>query len=251
MAQPTPPARPDLAGLFTEYLLKQAEAQAQGLGYADLPGGMEPHDATPVQPVDPQLAWTDALAAARFFSAALPRGGSVPPDWPVLVGTQEPAYYLAFALGNFPQLVRNLHPLLSGEPLALFTSSEPAAVTDLTGWAARQSGYPKVLLAAGVLRLARHFDEAAQLLEAEAPAGWEPARQNELAALVWHQGKAEQALALWRQQPNSVPVLFNRGMAALFLGHKDEARAALAQAVAGLPETSAWYHLGQLYLALA
>ena len=48
-----------------------------------------------------------------------------------------------------------------------------------------------------------------------------------------------------------MPVLFNRGMAALFLGRRDEAVAALTQAVAALPDTSAWHHLGHLYLALA
>jgi hypothetical protein len=48
-----------------------------------------------------------------------------------------------------------------------------------------------------------------------------------------------------------VPVLFNRGMAALFLGDAAEARTCLNQAVQQLPEESAWHHLGRLYLALA
>jgi hypothetical protein len=56
---------------------------------------------------------------------------------------------------------------------------------------------------------------------------------------------------LWQAQEASVPVLFNRGMAALFLGRAAQAREPLTQAVAGLPETSAWHHLAQLYLALA
>jgi len=48
-----------------------------------------------------------------------------------------------------------------------------------------------------------------------------------------------------------VPVLFNRGMAALFLDRPAEARADLRKATERLPESSGWHHLGRLYLALA
>ena len=76
-------------------------------------------------------------------------------------------------------------------------------------------------------------------------------RANEEAALAWHRGQGEQALALWQTQKDNVPVLFNRGMASLFLGRPPEAQTALRAAVAQLPDTSAWHHLGHLYLALA
>ena len=46
-------------------------------------------------------------------------------------------------------------------------------------------------------------------------------------------------------------MLFNRGMAALFLGKKKHAENAFLQANAKVPETSSWYHLGQLYLTFA
>ena len=46
-------------------------------------------------------------------------------------------------------------------------------------------------------------------------------------------------------------MLFNRGMAALFAGDNAAAREALRKAVAKLPESSGWHHLGRLYLALA
>jgi hypothetical protein len=45
-------------------------------------------------------------------------------------------------------------------------------------------------------------------------------------------------------------VSFNRGMAALFCGQHAEARIALSEAVKQLPDTTAWHHLGQLYLTL-
>jgi hypothetical protein len=259
-----PVSQPNLAELFTRYLHQQVEAQAQGLGYADPSDEVVPHDSTPMQPVDPKLAWTDALAVAGLLLPGQPiKNGSVPPDWPLLVSTQEPAVGLAFAFGNFPQLVRNLQPLLAGEKLAPpAAESSPANAPGLLEWAATQArsasegcsqqpAGPPLLLAAGVLRLARHFDRAEKLLAGPGPAGNDAARANEQAALAWHRGQAEQALELWRKQPDSVPVHFNRGMAALFLGKPREAVPELTRAVSGLPETSAWHHLGQLYLALA
>src|SRR5579859_4533526 len=104
-----------LANLFTRYLQRQITAQADGLAILDPDGQALPHEAVPVQPVDPRLAWEDALAVVRHFL----KGGdkarwSVPPEWTALVAGQEPAIALAFCLGNFPQMVRNLQPLLGG-----------------------------------------------------------------------------------------------------------------------------------------
>jgi hypothetical protein len=246
-----------LADLFTQYLRGQMTAQAEGLGFADLDGQVVPHEAVPVQPVDPRLAWGGALAVVHHFPAARTETSwTAPPDWPVLVANHEPAVALAFCAGNFPQLVRNLHPLLSGGDLTVLrqSSGRPMSILpSLLQWATESRAYPQVLLAAGVLRLARHFEAAAELLGSrdDVPATWQAPRANEEAALAWHGGRAEEALALWQAQKASVPVLFNRGMAALFLGRPAEAHASLTEAVAQMPDTSAWHHLGHLYLALA
>jgi tetratricopeptide (TPR) repeat protein len=247
------PNRPSLSELFDGYLNRQIEAQAQGLGYAEPAGEVVPHDATPMQPVDPKLAWTDALAPARYLGGTeKPRPAAAPSEWAHLVASEEPVLSLAFALGNFPQLVRNLPALLGGEPIS--PASLPTRALELPAlvkWARQQAGTPRALLAAGILRLARHFDQAEELLAAAVPAGSEALAGNERAALAWHRGEWERALELWQDLPESVPVLFNRGMALLFLGHAIQAREALTKAAAGLPETSAWHHLARLYLALA
>ncbi len=259
--------------LFGQHLRRQMAAQAEGLGIADPDGLVVTHETASMQPVDPRLAWEDALAAIHWITSrkrerreeaasALPVC-EVPPDWPSLVAAQEPALALAFCIGNFPQMVRNLQPFLdAGDLTALRPLAElgnkgdrPIVVPPvLLQWANSVRGYPQVFVAAGVLRMARRFDEASELLrspvDAEISSQWKALRANEEAALAWHRGKAEEALGLWQAQKSSVPVLFNRGMATLFLGRPGEARTALDQAVAQLPETSAWHHLGHLYLAL-
>jgi hypothetical protein len=255
------PAAPPLADLLAQYLQRQVSAWADGLGSGDTTAEIVPFEAAPVQPVDSRLAWDGATATARFFQAqATPRSWQAPADWPALVTAHEPAAALAFSFGNFPQLVRNLHPLWQASDLSALrpAGARPVPAPMLEDWAAgvvSKQVYPQVLIAAGVLRLARHFDAAAAILQQQqrphVPAEWQPAWSNEEAALAWHQGRAEEAAALWRSQPDSVPVLFNRGMAALFLAQPAEARVELSQAVNQLPETNAWHHLGRLYLALA
>ena len=83
------------------------------------------------------------------------------------------------------------------------------------------------------------------------PANWAAAWANETAAILWHCGSKAEAAKRWQELPESIPVLFNRGMAALFTGRTDDARANLRRAVAKLPESSGWHHLARLYLALA
>lgn len=194
---------------------------------------------------------------------ALPGGeGSnlrAPPDWPLLVASQEPAMALAFAFGNFPQLVRHVQPLLHAENLSELKPAlgRPISAPALMAWAtqtAKKKQYPEMLLAIGALRLARQFEKAEELVakhRSSVPEEWKAAFANEEAALAWHKGNADEALKMWRAQPDSVPVLFNRGMAALFLGKSADARKALNAAISQLPEESGWHHLGKLYLALA
>jgi hypothetical protein len=245
--------RPDVADLFRRYLQGQTTAQAEGLGHPEPSGEVEPYDAVPVQPVDARLAWHEAIAAATHLAPST-KTWPVPPDWPALVAAQEPAVSLAFCVGNFPQMVRDLHPLLHGANIEALrpTSGQPAEVaTTLREWAMQPRDEAGTLVAAGVLRLARRYDDTAQLLARITSPTWHAVRDNEVAALAWHRGETAKAEALWTLLPESVPVLFNRGMAALFLGRADDARALLSRAVEQLPDGDSWHHLGRLYLTLA
>lgn len=114
--------------------------------------------------------------------------------------------------------------------------------------------YLAMLMALGTLHLAKQFDGAEKLFQdydAHIPAGWRSAWDNERAALAWHRGDAEQASDLWQRLEATAVVLFNRGMAELFLDRPASAQESLQAAIAGLPEEGAWHHLGQLYLTLA
>jgi tetratricopeptide (TPR) repeat protein len=253
------PVQPGLSSLLARHLERQAEAYATGLAAVDAGGEVTPYEVGPVQPIDARPAWEEAVAAARFYGAADARSWQAPPQWPQLVAAHEPAAALPFCLGNFPQLVRNFQQILQARQLSDLrptAAGRPLQAPTLVEWArkaAAQRQFPRVVLALGALRLARQFDVVDELVrdcEAHVPAAWRAAWTNEKAALAWQRGQTDEARALWQAMPASIPVLFNRGMAALFAGQPAEARAALTEAIAQLPETSAWHHLGRLYLTL-
>jgi hypothetical protein len=253
------PVQPGLADLFAGYLRQQVSRQAAGLSVADSTGEVVPFEAAPVQPVDAGLAWSEAVAVARYFQPIMTSTWLVPPDWAAVVAAQEPAVALSFSFGNYPQLVRDLHTLFrtSDIPALLPTESGSSPAPALWEWATTRAGnesFPQVLLAVGILRLSRQFDKATELLNRHrevTPPVWKPAWANEEAAIAWHRGQIREAASLWQKQPSSIPVLFNRGMSTLFLGRPKEARAALTEAVDQLSEKDGWHHLGRLYLALA
>jgi hypothetical protein len=246
------PADRSVVDFFRNYLQGQVDAAKKGLGRPQ-PSEVAVHYQG--QPTDPRVAWENALAVLPHLVAGPAPSLTVPPEWPDLVWKkdQETAVALAFSLGNFPQMVRDQHPLLDGSDVTtLRTVLAPSAPTPgLVEWARRTRG-AQALLAAGLLRLFGQFEDAEAVLgQADVPASLQALRANETAALDWHRGRADEALASWQAQAPRVPVLFNRGMAALFLGKIDDAHGSLTEAVGQLPETSAWHHLGQLYLALA
>lgn len=259
MPAPEHSVPPSLADLLAGYLRDQADAHAAGVA---LPQSAEvvPFEAVPVQAIDPKLAWGEATFILRYWSDdPAVQAIQAPPEWPALVQAQSPTVAVAFCLGNFPQLVRDWQPFLHATHLAELRQTDGRALSapPLDDWVqatARRGSLPRGLLAAGVLRLARQFDAAQECLQAsrpDLPAAWQAAWENEQAALLWHRGQAEQAAALWRSQPDSIPVCFNRGMAALFLDQPAQAHTDLTGVRAGLPEDNGWHHLASLYLALA
>ncbi|HWY86071.1 MAG TPA: hypothetical protein VNX28_05075 [Gemmataceae bacterium] len=254
------PTQPGLTDLLARFLNKQARVHTSGLTDPGASAEVTPYEAGPVPHIDTTSAWQEAVAVAPYFQPGADIAKwPTPPHWASLVAAHEPTVALAFCLGNFPQLVRDFHLILQKTNLAGFMPStgRPVQVPVLVDWArqvaaARQ--YPHVLLALGSLRLAKNFKQATAFVEANdalIPSEWRASWNNEKAALAWHQGQADSARALWNAMEPNVPVLFNRGMAELFLGNTVKGRAALDEVIATLPESSAWHHLARLYVLLA
>ncbi len=161
-------------------------------------------------------------------------------------------------LGNYPQLVRLLSPFLQAERLSGLRPGRPRPPSpewrlETLGPAAT-GDIARDILALGLLRLAGHFDRADAVLaslETAARPSLRGALVNERGAIAWHRGRADEALNLWEELGQTMPGLFNRGMAALFADRATEARPLLVQAVTHLPEDGPWHSLGRLYLALA
>ncbi len=240
--------RTDPGELFQGFLQAQAEAHAEGLGTPTIDGLVTPFEDTPFRPLDARAAWTDAVAVVGLFpGVGQSTIGAVPPTWPGLLLALEPTADVPLALGHFPQRVRSLTLLLRRVPTPTTTIGDRS---DLLTWARSQAGPLPRLLAAGVLRLTGELDACADLLNVDVPASLESLRANESAALTWQRGDHRAALAAWQTQPAGPAVLFNRGLACLFLGEKGPARTALDAACAALPESGAWHHLASIYRTL-
>jgi hypothetical protein len=269
---PTASGQPTLEELMVRFLASRSDAAAAAV---EPLGEVEPYEVAAGFRVDPRAAWTDAvspLAAARpdhgnpgVNTPGSPNTGSpvppTPPEWPGLVGQPAAAFAVACAAGNFPQRVKDLQPLLNRfAPAELRPGGNGFPAPGLSGlraWVVKQAKTNQpaaVILAAGVARAMGELDWAEELLKAVEPAagdGLRPAWENERAALLWDRGRSTEALAAWDALPDSPAVLFNRGMARLFLGKSAEARPMLAKAAEAFPETNGWHALARLYLTLS
>lgn len=250
--------QPNLTDLLAGYLQRQADARAVGIATYD--GEVTPYEVGPVQPLDPKLAWDETLAVLAFYGKAAGKRQQAPPQWAQLVSGHESIVGIALSVGNFPQLMRSFHDIIAQPNLADMrpTGGRPApAATELTPWldqVAQKQQPAEMLLALGALRLAKDFDAADRFIAAHdssIAADWRTAWDNEKAAVLWHRGRHDEARQIWNRLEATVPVLFNRGMAALFAGEAANAKQALSAAIAQLPASSAWHHLGRLYVTLA
>lgn len=248
---PTTPPR--IQDLLTRFLDRQTETETLGLSSFDA-SEVLPYDAGPVQPIDARRAWDEAVAVLGSD-----RPAQAPPHWAQLVAQHEPVVALAFAVGNFPQLMRNFHLLLHQADLTGFrpTGGRPLPAPELLSLAEglmRKPAFPDVLIAIGTLRLARQFEMADKLIQAvdgKIPARWQNLWANEIAALRWHQGRSDEAINLWQSLEPTLPVRFNLAMSALFVGTPAKAQPLFDALIAELPETGAWHHLARLYRTLA
>lgn len=231
--------QPSIESLMMRFLATRSDATtAVELGESEV----EPHEVAAGFRVDPRAAWIDAHAAPTAGTA-----GPLPPEWGALVSQPSAAFALPMAAGHFPQRVKDLQPLLTKfDPAELRPTGAQAplpAFAGLRAWVTKAAKTNPVL-AAGVARMLGDFGTAEALLAGTGA-------ENEKAALLWQKGQCADALAAWAALPESPAVLFNRGMANLFMGRLTEAREAIQNAIQVLPEASGWNSLARLYLAVA
>lgn len=239
----TAAAQPTLAELTVRFLASRSDAATAAVEPA---GEVEPHEVAAGFRVDARVAWADAVAPLNPGAHA--PGSPLPTDWAGVVNHPAPAYAVPMAAGNIPQRVKDLHPLLgSFDPVKLrAVESAPPMTAGLRAWV-EKTAPTNALLAAGVARAAGDTDRAGELL-----AGTNgPAADNERAALLWQIGQFAAAAVVWEGMAETPAVLFNRGLARLFLGRPADAKPALRAAAAALPEGSGWHALAELYLAVA
>jgi hypothetical protein len=236
---PRPPSLADLTARFV------ATAPVADAGTADV----EPYEVVAGFRTEPRAAWAEATAALKLFGIAGPVPAA-PTDWASAVRQTTPATALPLCLGHFPQQVSDLAGLLAGRP-AVTPPTATASGTAAQQYAAKAERSPSpagLLVAAAVARLAGEFDTAQRLL---ARCGAADVVTNEQAALLWQRGEHAAALAAWGGMSDSPTKAFNLGMGLLFIGRSAEAHEHLTRAVAGLPASSGWRHLAELYLAMA
>jgi hypothetical protein len=248
MTRPTsnPNAQPTIEDLMVRFFAARSDAAAAAVETGE--SEVEPYEVAAGFRVDPRAAWLDATAALATGGNAPPPAVQLPTEWASLVGQPAAAFAVPMAAGHFPQRVKDLHPLLvKFSPAELRPSGTQAALPGFSGlrsWLTK-NGATNPLVASGIARTLGDFDTAARLIESVSGA------ENDRAALRWQKGECAEALAAWEAMPESPAVLFNRGMARLFIGRIADARAPLQQAVDAIPEASGWHALARLYLAVA
>jgi tetratricopeptide (TPR) repeat protein len=239
-------AQPTIDALMVRFLATRSDAAAAAVESGE--SEVEPHEVAAGFRVDPRAAWLDATAALTTGGNAPPPAIQPPTEWAALVAQPAAAFALPMAAGHFPQRVKDLQPLLANfNPNELRPSGTQPVMPGFPGlrnWLAKH-GSEHPLIAAGIARTLGEFDTAERLFGAVANAA------NDRAATLWAKGACAEALTAWDAMPESPAVLFNRGMARLFLGQFAEAREWLQKAVDAIPETSGWNALARLYLAVA
>jgi len=249
MNRPTgsnPFAQPTIEHLMVRFLANRSDAALAAVETGE--SEVEPHEVAAGFRVDPRAAWLDATAQITRGGIAPPPAVQLPTEWATLVSQPAAAFAVPMAAGHFPQRVKDLQPLLAKfDPNELRPSGTQAALPGFTGlrnWITK-TGKSNPLIAAGIARTLGDFSTADELLTGV------NGTENDRAATLWARGACTEALAAWDTMAETPAVLFNRGMARLFLGQIADAPIALQKAVDAIPETSGWNALARLYLAVA
>jgi tetratricopeptide (TPR) repeat protein len=261
-----PAALPSLSELLARFVQRQAASGTEVLEETEETGEVVLHQPSGLLGPDARTVLADALETASALLAAKDadsfraNGFRPPAEWSSLVRMQETHVGIPFCIGNFPQLVRDVTPLLGAVRLEQLLPQQPAAMdlSSLLTWTEERLAKKRLaeaVFGAALLRLGGQFEMAGDMLHRvrkQATGSWDALLRNEESALAWHRSDLRQAARGWAEHPqqDSPVILFNRGLTAMGLGQAAEATSLLNKAIAALPEKSAWHHLARLYRAL-
>src|SRR6478672_5758733 len=103
--------QPSLEDLMVRFLATRSDAASAAVETGE--GEVEPHEVAAGFRVDPRAAWNDATAILPKTHDTGSPSVPLPPDWATLVNQTVPVFAVPMAVGNFPQRVRDLQPLLN------------------------------------------------------------------------------------------------------------------------------------------
>ena len=109
------PQQPRLAELTAGFLNRAEDAEVLAAA-ADAFGEVEPHEVAVGFRAEPRTAWAAGLEATTALGRPAP-AVATPADWGTLVARHDAVAALPFALGNYPQRVRELGTLFATEKL--------------------------------------------------------------------------------------------------------------------------------------
>jgi hypothetical protein len=240
MTKPQPAyGPPPLTELLTRYLAQRSDAASAAVESSG--PEVEPYETASGFRTDPRTAWQ----AATCLLPADQRAAPLPPEWAQLVQWPAPIFAVPCVLGEFPQRLRQLQPLLQPTPLARLlplTDAPPLpGFHQLRAWIQQQTmPHP---IAAALARMLHDWPAAERLLLTD--------DTNERAAWLWARGRPHDALQLWEHTSERPHILFNRGLARLFLDQPAAALPLLRQAAVLWGTDHPWQPLASLYAAVA
>lgn len=242
--QPTPQLAPNLDGLLSRYLARQAVDAASE-------SEVEPHEVAGGFRPAPADLWRESQVACPSSA------GAMPPEWAAFCDLELPPGLVAFGAGVFPQRLRGLDSLKLNAPAA---APATAGFGKLKAWATAAvcgESLSKALAAAGVLASLGDAATAEKALVGRVTQGGVEGADalNQVGVCHWLAGNAAGAEAAWAEahalDGSNPRVLWNLAVAELGRVPTPEIAARFGELAGRLSDASGWSHLARLYSTLA
>ena len=245
--KPNPSTPKALREMFTKLLQNRVQQARKGTLPPDDGETVLPHGSLTGIAIDPANAWKESQFCLK---ASLGKAtSSVPcvPGWAAFVQSLGSFSAMPMASGHFPHAMKNLWDLPEGLTGETCWNTGPS-LPELEGWVNHpKQSVARILIATGICRLGGEHELAERYLYSIKGEIACEAFQNELGALEWAKGSHTSARNCWEKAAGLPMADFNLGLAWLADGNRNKAANHFQQALANIPSSSGWHHLGELY----